>query len=75
MIGEKIYDKFTKTDKPQVIQSIKEDKPQITQSHKEDKGEQLMRELQKDKKPKSKPQPTKKEDEINVFDDFEELFL
>ena len=88
LIGEKIYNKFTKTDKPQVTQitqSHKEDKPQvtqITQSHKEDKGEQLMKELQKDKKSKSKwstlsppvnlQHKSKKED---LFDDFEELFL
>lgn len=66
LIGEKIYDKFAKTDKSQV-----------TQSHKEDKGEQLIKELQKDKKSKSNwtSPPTKKEDQFNEFDDFEELFL
>ena len=85
LIGEKIYNKFTKTDnfrQPQVTQSIKEDnlrQPQITQSHKEDKGEQLMKELQKDKKSKSKwstlSPPTNKSKKEDLFDDFDELFL
>ena len=73
LIGEKIYNKFTKTDKPQVTQSA-------IQSHKEDKGEQLMKELQKDKKSKSKwstpsPPTNKIKKEEDLFDDFEELFL
>ena len=69
LIGEKIYNKFTKTDKPQVN----------LQSHKEDKGEQLMKELQKDKKSKSKwstlSPPTNKSKKEDLFDDFDELFL
>ena len=70
LIGEKIYNKFTKTDKPQVN----------LQSHKEDKGEQLMKELQKDKKSKSKwstpsPPTNKIKKEEDLFDDFDELFL
>ena len=65
LIGEKIYNKFTKTDKSQV-----------TQSHKEDKGEQLIKELQKDKKSKSKwSTPTNKNKKEDLFDDFDELFL
>lgn len=66
LIGEKIYNKFTKTDKSQV-----------TQSHKEDKGEQLIKELQKDKKSKSKwtPPPTNKIKKEDHFDDFDKLFL
>ena len=69
LIGEKIYNKFTKTDKPQVN----------LQSHKEDKGEQLMKELQKDKKSKSKwstlSPPTNKSKKEDLFDDFDKLFL
>ena len=64
LIGEKIYNKFTKTDKSQV-----------TQSHKEDKGEQLIKELQKDKKSKWTPPPTNKIKKEDHFDDFDKLFL
>ena len=49
LIGEKIYDKFSKTNKPQVTQSPLVTHHKVPQI-KEDKGEQLAKELKKDKK-------------------------
>ncbi|PFX30088.1 Complement C1q and tumor necrosis factor-related protein 9B [Stylophora pistillata] len=60
LIGQKIYDKFSKTDKPQVTQSPLVTHHEVPSARKEDKGEQLAKELQKEKKPwPKKPQTNK----------------